>query len=152
MTRVDGYSDAGPRDRQLWDSKNLAALITELDLFVRITLIDHGVVHRYNVKGNWHGPFARLRKVTGTPVLQQKACVTTGTSDLSLHLRNTRRTPARYGLIGAHDHPLQSSCDVQRFERGHGHHGRTVRIRNYPLRYVCQRLGVDVGDDERNFR
>ena len=56
---------------------------------------------------------------------------------------------ARHGLVGGDHQPLDPGLVVQRLERDDHLHRRAVRVGDDPV-VACERLGVDLADDERH--
>ena len=71
---------------------------------------------------------------------------------LRLQLAHAGNTRTGYRLIGTDDHSPQPGGIVQRLEHGHGCHGRAVRVRHDSLGDRFERVRVDLGDYEWNFR
>ena len=152
MTGEDGHPHADPGDQQLGDAEDLARLEAQLLLLVGLaeTVVDDRPREREHVVGDGAGILHRLGERDRLAVVGQLARLVARRRDLGGELLDAGDTGAGDGLVRRRDQPDQPGLVVQRLEHRHRGHGRAVGVGDDALGRVGDRLGVDLGDDQRD--
>ena len=153
MAAEHGHTHAGAGDREVGQTEDLARLVAQLLLLVRLVraVVDDRAGHRENVVGDVGDVLVRRAEVDGLTVEGELLEVgLRALADLLGQLAHTRDTGAGDGLVGRDDEALEAGGVGQRLEHGHRGHRRAVRVGDDALRSACDGVRVHLGDDERH--
>ena len=154
MTRVHGHAHAGAGHGKVGEPEDLAALVAELELFVRLEPVadlGHELAgEREHVERDRRHERRGRGEVDRGSRIRELGRAAADVLHLVRELVDALEPRPGHGLIGAHHDPPQPGGVVQRLERGHPHHRRAVGVGDDPLAHAVQRVGVDLAHDQRD--
>ena len=137
MAGIDGHPYAGAGDAERRELEDLAALVAELELFVRLVAVadlGHEVAReRQHVERDRRRERVGWRELDRMPRVGELGRASADVLHLVRQLGDALEPRTRHRLIGADDDPPQAGGVAQRRERGHPHHRRAVGVGDDPL-------------------